>query len=119
MIDGINIFAQRTVLVEIGTTWGFSISAVVGSIFIVLGLIVLYQLVKEHGCPTWAPIVLIILFSVGIFGWHCKPVEQECIEYKALIDDSVTLHDFDDKYVMIDYDGEIYIFRERAITEIR
>lgn len=118
MIAGINVLAQHTVLVQIGTTWGFSGLAVFGSILIILGLVVIYSIIKEKDCPAWAPMVLIIMFAIGVVSWHQKPIKQECIEYKATIDETVSLKEFDKQYIILDKDGEIYTFRERAETEI-
>lgn len=118
MINGINVLAQRTVLVEIGTTWGFTPTAVFGSLLIIVGLIVVYCMITERECPAWAPFVLIIMFVLGVFGWCQKPIKQECIEYKATIDDTVSLNEFNEKYIIISKEGELYTFRERAETEL-
>ena len=117
MLDGINVLAQHTVLVQIGTTWGFSFAAIIGSIFILAGLMVIYSLISDKECPPWAIFLLIICFGIGIGTWKLKPVKQELTEYKATIDETVSLREFNERYVMIDCDGEIYTFRERADNE--
>lgn len=59
--------------------------------------------------------VLFITLVVGFLGGACiyeatlPPVKQ----YKCVIDDSVPLSDFLEKYDIIDADGEIYIVKEK------
>ena len=117
MLDGINVLAQHTVLVQTGTTWGFSIAAIAGSLLILIGLIVIYCIISEKDCPAWAPFIITVLFILGIGCWSLKPVKQELTEYKATIDETVSLREFNERYIMIDCDGEIYTFRERADNE--
>ena len=117
MLDGINVLAQHTILVEIGTTWGFSPIAILGSLLIIFGLIAIYCIITEKECPVWAPFVIIIMLALGVFSWYQKPIKQECIEYKATIDETVSLKEFNKRYIILNKEGEIYTFRERAETE--
>lgn len=118
MINGINVLAQSTVLVEVGTTWGFTPIAILGSLLIVIGIIFVYCMITERECPAWAPFALIIMLVAGIYSWCQKPIYQECIEYKGTIEDTVSLNKFNEKYIVISKEGELYTFRERADTEL-
>jgi hypothetical protein len=63
--------------------------------------------------------VFLVVFIVGsaLFGTliGCttgEPIEYET-QYKVVIDDSVSMNEFLEKYEIIDQDGKIYIVREK------
>lgn len=63
--------------------------------------------------------VFLIIFLVGsaLFGTLVgratgDPIEYET-QYKVIIDDSVSMNEFIEKYEIIDQDGKIYTVRER------
>ena len=65
--------------------------------------------------------VFLIVFIAGsaIFGTFVgcttgKPTEYET-QYKVVIDDSVSMNDFIEKYEIIDQEGKIYTVREKEI----
>lgn len=64
-------------------------------------------------------IIFLVVFIAGgaLFGTlvGCttgEPVEYET-QYKVVIDDSVSINEFTEKYEIIDQDGKIYIVREK------
>lgn len=117
MLDGINVLAHSTTLVEIGTTWGFSIAAIASSILLILGLIVIYIMVTEKDFPPIGIFSAIVLIAIGIWGWSQKPIKQECAMYKATIEDNVSFNEFNQRYIVLNKEGDLYTFRERAETE--
>ena len=64
-------------------------------------------------------IIFLVVFIVGgaLFGILAgcttgEPIEYET-RYKVVIDDSVSMNEFIEKYEIIDQDGKIYIVREK------
>lgn len=63
--------------------------------------------------------IFLIVFLVGgaLFGAFVgyatgEPTEYET-QYKVVIDDSVSMNEFTEKYIIIDQEGKIYTVRER------
>jgi hypothetical protein len=52
------------------------------------------------------------LFGTLVGGTTGEPIEYET-QYKVIIDDSVSINEFIEKYEIIDQDGKIYIVREK------
>lgn len=52
------------------------------------------------------------LFGILIGGTTGEPIEYET-QYKVVIDDSVSMNEFTEKYEIIDQDGKIYTVREK------
>ena len=118
MINGITLLAESTVLVQVGTTWGFTGSAIIGILFFILGLTCIICMIcyNENHIIAW--ILSIILIIMGILGWHTKPIMKEVPQYKVLIDDTVTFKNFNDKYTLISQEGEIFTIEEKMNTDI-
>ena len=73
------------------------------------------------GSDDWGlgVIIFLVVFitSGALFGTFVgcttgKPIEYET-QYKVVIDDSVSMNDFIEKYEIIDQDGKIYTVREK------
>ena len=117
MLDGINVLAHSTTLVEIGTTWGLSTAAIACSVLLILGLIVIYIMITEKDFPFIGIVAAIAFIGIGIWGWAQKPIKQECNIYKATIEDNVSFSEFNQRYIVLNKEGDLYTFRERAETE--
>lgn len=64
-------------------------------------------------------IIFFVVFIIGsaLFGTLAgcatgEPIEYET-QYKVVIDDSISMNEFTEKYEIIDQDGKIYIVREK------
>lgn len=116
MLEGITVLNQYVTQVKIGETWGFSYMAVIGIFFLVMAVALIITAFSEAEFILF--ILGIIPLVVGILSWNFKPIYQECMEYKGTIEDSVSLNEFNEKYIIISKEGELYTFRERAETEL-
>lgn len=69
---------------------------------------------------SWEPLlamgllgaILAILFGILVGGITSTPISYET-QYKVIIDDSVSMNEFLDKYEIIDQEGKIYTVREK------
>lgn len=64
-------------------------------------------------------IFLVVFIAGGLFGTlvGCttgEPIEYET-QYKVVIEDSVSMNEFTEKYEIIDQDGKIYTVREKEV----
>lgn len=116
MLEGITVLNQYVTQVKIRETWGFSPAAVAGILcfVMVVALIIIAFSEEEFVLLIFGIIPLV----VGILCWHSKPIYQECMEYKGTIEDTVSLNEFNEKYIIISKEGKLYTFRERAETEL-
>lgn len=115
-MSGIQILNQFEVVTKEVFSWnncwiGVGIGVLVGLIAaIILG-------VKEEewaafgiGCTIFIPVM--DMFIGGLSGASFpEPVEYET-HYEVIIDETVSMHDFMDKYEIIDTRGKLYIVRE-------
>ena len=114
---GVEILNETQVVAESAFGWtAFWIAgSIIFGIFIIIGVIL--SITEGLDFMSWAVIV-----SVGIIlGLLCGfllgmgyevPTKYES-HYQVIIDDSVLMNDFLDKYEILDQEGKIYTVRER------
>ena len=119
-MEGITILATKAVncephvLVTLGVV--FSIAFAFG-----MFLAALKSLEERDDLFTGIYILIACVFVIGAF--HCIKETNEQIsvfshyEYKVLIDDSVPLNEFNEKYEILDQEGQIYTVIEREVDE--
>ena len=117
MPEGITILAKELTKVRIGTTWGFGLNAIAGSLLIVLALFILYVMIKDNEFVVVGVLGIIVFFAAGILAWNAKPVYEEVYEYKVLIDESISFREFNDRFITVSREGEIFTIRERTSIE--
>lgn len=119
-MEGITILATNSIYMEP------SFLAHLGLVVGMAGAIVFA--VVALGDRSWADTIETIVFSglaivflaLGILSW--KVIEKQTsvfshYEYKVLIDDSVSLNEFNEKYEIVDQEGQIYTVIERKAEE--
>lgn len=119
-MEGITILATKAIYMEP------SFSAHFGLFIGIAGAIAFA--VTALDTRSWLDTVEIIVFSglaivflaLGILSW--KVIEKQTsvfshYEYKVLIDDSVSLNEFNEKYEILDQEGQIYTVIERKVEE--
>ena len=69
---------------------------------------------KRVGIIVFLSVFIIgsVLFGTIVGASTGEPTEYET-QYKVIIDDTVSMNDFVDKYEIVDQDGRIYTVRER------
>lgn len=117
-MTGVEILATEEVAVAWASwNWNNFLIAVglaffVGAIVGVLSGIIEYD--KFMGIAVFLSVFIIggVLFGTIVGANTGEPTEYKT-QYKVIIDDSVSMNDFVDKYEIINQDGKIYTVRER------
>ena len=118
MTNGLHIFSQHIISVQVGSTWGFSILSIFGTFFIVIGLVGMYLMIRDHEYPIDILIICIVAIIGGIITWHTKPVYEEVNEYKAITIKNFNFDEFNDKYTGLYKKDGIWYFRDKTSKEI-
>lgn len=117
MLDGITILTEKIIQVQTGTCFGFSLWMIIGFIAAVIAIAGIYFMFSEqdHVFSSW--VICILMLAVAIGSCFQKPVYQDVKQYTAIIDTSTSLIEFNKDYIMTNYDGAVFTFRERADNE--
>lgn len=110
MIDGVIILAQEPIY-ETVYSWGWSWGGfALGIIAILILAIIIYCL--YHGVPEFTIFLVFVMIllacSINAFRRVNKTEVYLYEQYKVVIDDSVSLNEFNKKYDIIDQEGKIY-----------
>lgn len=115
MLDGITLLDTGTKVVSY--TWGWSWGGFIAAIFAIL-LIVAFIICMIDG--TGGDIFFIAAIFVGMLSLfifvHAKPAKT-INTYSVIIDDSVSMTEFYDKYEVLDIQGKIFTITEREDTD--
>ena len=114
-MEGVRILAQAPVY-ETVSSWGWSWAGFALGILAVAILAFIIFLMCNGDITGLLFLIVVGFFGLGSFllfseGNSEKVYSHE--EYKVIIDDSVSLNDFDEKYEVIGREGEIYTVIER------
>ena len=116
MLDGITLLDTGTKVVSY--TWGWSWGGFIAAIFAIF-LIVVSIICMIDG-TTGGEIFFFFCLFVGMlslfFFVHAKPAKT-INTYSVIIDDSVSMTEFYDKYEVLDIQGKIFTITEREDTD--
>ena len=116
MLDGITLLDTGTKVVSYtwGWSWGGFIAAIFAIFLIVVSIICMIDGTTGGEIFFFAGIFVGML-SLFIFV-HAKPAKT-INTYSVIIDDSVSMIEFYDKYEVIDIQGKIFTITEREDTD--
>lgn len=110
-MQGIEILSQEIIYNTILPQWCIGLGFGLGFIFVMLMVV---SIVNEHALGlVLSVIALIASIVVAGLGDTTSKTNISHIEYKVIIDDSVSMTEFMDKYEILDQEGRIYTVRER------
>ena len=116
-MTGVEILNETQVVTESAFSWtAFWIAgSIIFGIFIIIGVIL--SITEAPDLVGWilvisAGIILGLIFGL-ICGMWCETPTKYETHYQVIIDDSVSMNDFLDKYEIIDTEGKILTIRER------
>lgn len=118
-MEGVRILASEEVAVA-WETWNWEAFWIAVGIFFVIGLIsgIIFGL-QEDDFIAGLIMFLVMFFAGSIifglfigFGFKGEPTAYE-IQYKVIIEDTVSMNEFYEHYEVIDQEGEIFTVRER------
>lgn len=117
-MNGVEILSQETIYETAFLWWLILIFAGGG---LIIGIII--TIIRYIDYEFFDPADLVIIFlcviiggGVGTIGMLMSEDETDTIdhiEYKVIIDDSVSMNEFLNKYEILDQEGKIYTVRER------
>ena len=111
MLDGMILLDAGTKVVSYtwGWTWGGFIMGLLAILCIVISIFCAANDIGGYGVFVGG--VICIIFSLFMFS-HAKPAKI-IPTYMVLIDDSISMIEFYDKYEILDVQGKIYTICER------
>ena len=117
-MTGVEILNETQVIAE--SAFGWTAFWIAGSI--ILGIIIIIGIVLSItdgpdlvGCIVLIGFGILSGLSFGfIWGMWCETPTKYETHYQVIIDDSVSMNDFLDKYEIIDTEGKIFTVKERG-----
>ena len=93
----------------------FFIDLCVGIAMLIFGIVCAIKFRKE--CPIFPAFILagIVFLGVGFYRLaKAKDSQNQKMQYKVIVDDTVKAKDFLEKYTIIEVDGKIYTVEDRG-----
>lgn len=87
----------------------------VGVVMLIFGIICGIKFRKE--CPIFPAFILAGVVFLGVGSYRlvkANDSQNQKMQYKVIIDDTVKAKDFLEKYTIIDVDGQIYTVEDRV-----
>ena len=116
-MTGVEILSSKVIYETDGLLWLIPTFICVG---LLIGLVIAIIEWATYGFDTDAFAIMaaiaIVGFFIGALGYLMSIHETDVvdyIEYKVIIDDSVSMNEFLDKYEILDQEGKIYTVKER------
>jgi hypothetical protein len=104
MIEGITVLNQIPVM-------GASTLTAIGVLIIIFGLFILtVSVLGDEGIGITISIVIIIF---GLIFTKDKEIKPNQYTYQVTISDTIKMKEFNDKYIIIQQNGQIYTIKER------
>lgn len=117
MTNGLHIFSQHIISVQVGSTWGFELISIFGSFLLFLGILGIFIMIRDHDHNVEIWIICIICIIGGIITWHTKPVYEEVNQYKAISIQNFNFDEFNDQYTGLYKKDGIWYFRDKTSKE--
>lgn len=76
--------------------------------------VALFELIKKKGKSWIAGIIFIVCTTLTITLGGLIPKEKYETQYQVIVDDSVSVNEFQNKYEIIKVEGKIYTVKERV-----
>lgn len=116
-MNGVEILNETQVVAESAFGWtAFWITgSIILGIFITIGIIL--SITRGPDLEGWIAVIgggitLGLIFGFICGAWYVTPISYET-HYQVIIDDSVSMNDFLNKYEIIDTEGKILTIREQ------
>ena len=115
MLDGITLLDTGTKVVSY--TWGWSWGGFIATIFAIFLIVVSIMCMIDGAGGEIFVIAAIFVGMLGLFIFaHAKPAKT-INTYSVIIDDSVSMTEFYDKYEVLNIKGKIFTITEREDTD--
>ena len=111
-MTGVEILSSETIY----NTFVLSTFAIAGAVLGIICLIIFFIISFECGDRFILSAIFGVLgligITIGIFGCVTNTNSIDYIEYKVIIEDSVPMNEFLNKYEILDQEGRIYTVKE-------
>ena len=118
------VIDEYTQSVPIGTTWGLESPLYILGIIICIILGILLIAIAIASIREKMFVLGITSFLAALIGFMgaaaccTKNVYVEVPEYKIICDENVTIAEFEEKYELMEKDGNIYVVRDKGWEEL-
>lgn len=110
-MNGVEILSQEIIYNTILPEWCIALGFFGVIVFTVAGAI---ASAEGYDVLAWICVVMIFIsIIVSSLGASQNKTDISHIEYKVIIDESVSMVEFMDKYEILDQEGEIYTVKEK------
>lgn len=112
MMDGITVLnATEMSIMQPGWNWGTTVFAAIIIIGIILFATAIY--IDDDQLGTFAVAAILIGFFFGVLTFQFGVEVGKYNQYDVLINDSVSMVEFNKEYEIVDQNGLIYTIKER------
>lgn len=110
-MNGVEILSQEVIYNTVLPTWCIAVGFIAGFISVILMVV---SIVYENGLGVVLSALALVasLIVAGLCDTYSK-TDINHVEYKVIINDSVSMNEFLDKYEILDQEGKIYTVREK------
>ena len=110
-MNGVTILNNYEYLTNFGSILLMSILC---AWFLAAAIVALFALLK-YGCDSWKEFtILVIGVALSIICGCLVPEDKYETRYQVIVDNSVSMNEFQNKYEIIEVEGKIYTVRERV-----
>ena len=110
-MNGVEILSSETIYNTILPEWCIIVGMVLGIVFLLVSMLLAAD--YYHIAGTIVAVFAVVCFVFAPLGVISNENDINHIEYKVIIDDSVSMNEFLDKYEILDQEGKIYTVKER------
>lgn len=110
-MNGVEILSQEVIYNTVLPPWCIAVGFMAGFISVILMVV---SIVYENGLGVvLSALALVASIIVAGLGDTYSKTDINHVEYKVIINDSVSMTEFMDKYMILDQEGRIYTVREK------
>lgn len=110
-MNGVEILSSEAIYNTILPEWCIALGFILGVAFMMAAIFTFIDGYNISGCVCL--VIMIASIIVTCLGGAKSKTDVKYIEYKVIIDDSVSMNEFLDKYEIVDQEGKIYTVKER------
>jgi hypothetical protein len=99
--------------IEEGGSLGEGIYAIITGIIAIVAIVITIYLSRECSSGGTALLFSVILLFLSIVGIYQSFFKEDTTYYQIIIDDSVSMVEFNEKYDIVKVEGKIYTIKEK------
>ena len=106
-VEVLNTFVEES--------WGLGVGiyAIMAGIIAIVAIVVTIYLSREYPSGSTTLLLSIILLFLSIIGIYQSFFKEDTTYYQVIINDSVSMMEFNEKYDIVEVEGRIYTIKEK------